>query len=120
MGQLDHVAAGDVHNEDIEISRFESTSPCKRDVLAILAPRGIHCVTFPRSQAAHICSVNIHSIYLRCTAAPRDKYQILAGTGIYLRLHFQRAGMSNAMQIAAIQVGLIDLRETRVGGGINE
>ena len=91
MGQLHHIAAGDVHDKDIEISRFESTSPCKCNVLAIGAPRRIHCVALPGGQAAHICSVNIHSIYLRRAAAPRNKNKIRAGAGIYLRLHFQGA-----------------------------
>src|ERR1700722_5589586 len=91
LGQLPHTAASHVHDKDIEISRLESTSPCKCDVLAIGAPRRVYGVALPGSQAAHIGSVNIHSIYLRCAAAPRNKDQIRSGAGIYLRLYFQRA-----------------------------
>lgn len=48
MGELHNVAAGNIHDENIEISRFESTSPCKCDVLAVRVPRGIHCVALAR------------------------------------------------------------------------
>ena len=113
MGQLHDVAAGDIHDEDIEVSWFKSTSPGKRNVLAIRIPRGIHGVALAGGQTLHVCSINIHSIYLRSAAAPGDKHKIVAGLRIHLRLHVQRAGMSDPLQIAAVQIGLENLRETR-------
>src|SRR5260370_26831291 len=69
MGELHHIAAGHIHDENIEVSRFISTSPRKRYVLSIGAPRGIDRIPFPSAQAGNVCSVYIHSIYLRRTSA---------------------------------------------------
>src|SRR5271155_3052618 len=82
MGQLHDVAAGDIHDENIEISRFKSTSPRKSDVLAIGAPRWIHGVTLSGGQTRHIRSINTHSIYLRRASATGDKHNVLSGLRI--------------------------------------
>src|ERR1700733_16172 len=47
MGQLHHIAASHVHDKDIEISRLESTSPCKCNVLPIGGPRRIYGIALP-------------------------------------------------------------------------
>src|SRR5271166_6101127 len=121
MGQLhDDVAAGHIHDEDVEIPWFKSTSPSKRDLLAIGVPRRIHGVALSGGQTRHIRSINTHSIYLRSAAAPRDKHQVLAGLGIYFRFHFERSGMGDALQVATVEIGLVNLGETAVGGGVND
>ncbi len=110
MGKLHEVSRRNVHDENVKVSWFESTSPRKRNMLAIGAPRGINRIAFPRGQAGHICSIYIHSIYLRRAAASRDKHDVVAGLGIHLGFHFQGSGMGNAAQAAAVEIGFVNLR----------
>src|SRR6266478_3475204 len=98
MSELHDVAAGHIHNENVEVSRFISSRPRKRYVLSIGTPRGVHGIPFPSAQAGNVCSVYIHSIYLRGASAPRNEHNIVAGFGVDLGFHFKGAGMSNAAQ----------------------
>src|SRR5579871_2628775 len=115
MGKLHEITRRNVHDENIKISRFVSTSPRERNMLAVGTPRGINRITFSRGQAQHICSIYIHSIYLRSASASRHKHDFIAGLGIQLAFHFERSGMSNALQSAAVEIGLVDLRVTASG-----
>jgi hypothetical protein len=109
MGKLHEVSRRNVHDENVEVSWFESTSPRKRNMLAVGTPRGINRIAFPRGQTDHICSIYIHSIYLRRASAPRDKHDVVAGLGIHLGFHFERSGMGDPAQPAAVEIGLVDL-----------
>src|SRR5882757_3451462 len=96
MSELHDVAAGHIHDENVEVSRFISSRPRKRYVLSIGAPRGVHGIPFPSAQAGNVCSVYIHSIYLRRASAPGNEHNITSRFGVDLSLHFERAGMSDA------------------------
>src|SRR6202051_3566407 len=133
MGKLHEVSSRNVHDENVKVSWFESTSPRKRNMLAVGTPRGIHRIAFRRGQTRHICSIYIHSIYLRRAPASRDKHDVIAGLGIHLAFHFQGYGMRNAAQAAAVEIGLVNLRiaagraidekvpavEHEIGGGVD-
>src|SRR5260370_3493614 len=98
MGKLHKVTRRNIHDENVEVSWFVPTSPRKRNMLAVGTPRGIDCVAFPRGQTDHICSIYIHSIYLRRASAPRHKYDFISSLWIHLAFHFQGSGMGNTAQ----------------------
>src|SRR5713226_1851633 len=112
MGELHHIAAGHIHDENVEVSRFISTSPRKRYVLSIGAPRGVDCVPFPSAQAGNVCSVYIHSIYLRRTSASGNKHDIGAGLRVDFGFHFERPGVSDGAQASAVEIRQVNLRES--------
>src|SRR5260370_11376154 len=119
VGKLLNLPAGNVHDKDIKVSRFVSTSPRKRNVLAVGAPRGVDRVTLPGGQARNVSSINTHSIYLRRAAAPGDKDDVRTGLGVHLGLHFQGSRVREGAQTRAIDVGDVNLRES-AGGAVNE
>src|SRR5215467_11847801 len=119
MGELNKLSRRNVHDENVEVSWFVSTSPRKCNTLAVGTPRGINCIAFPRGQTDHICSIYIHSIYLRRASASRYKHNVVSGLGIYLTFHLQRSGMSYATQAAAVDIGFVNLRIT-TGCTVNE
>src|ERR1700731_1176699 len=84
MSKLHKVSRRNVHDENVEVSWFESTRPRKGNMLAVGTPRRIHRIAFPRAQPRHVCSVYIHSIYLRRASAPGYKHDFIAGLGIRL------------------------------------
>src|SRR5260370_41936162 len=86
VGKLLNLPAGNVHDKDIKVSRFVSTSPRKRNVLAVGAPRGLARVTLPGGQARNVCSISPHSIHLRRAAAPGAQNDALPGVGGQLRV----------------------------------
>src|ERR1700730_11504226 len=111
VSQLNQVLrSGDIHHENIEISRLESTRPRKRDVLAIGTPGRVGAFAGAVGQSHHIRSINTHSIYLRRTGAARDKHEVGASLGIHLRFHVNGVRVGDAPQIAAVHIGHEDLR----------
>src|ERR1022692_4448168 len=120
MGKLYELLAGYIHYKNVKVSRLEPARPCKRYMLAIRIPRWIHRVPFATSQAGDVRAVYIHSIYLRCTSAPRREDDVRAGLRIRLRFHFERSGVGDAMKATAVDVGHENLGDAAGGGGINE
>src|ERR1700730_11889547 len=96
MGKLYEILASYVHYKNVEIPRFKSPGPGKSYVLAIRVPSWVGRLPFPSGQAGNICSVNTHSIYLRCASAPGGKDDVRAGLGIRLGFHFERPGVCDA------------------------
>src|ERR1035438_3927310 len=84
MGKLYELLAGYIHYKNVKVSRLEPACPCKRYMLAIRIPGWIHRVPFATSQAGDVRAVYIHSIYLRCTSAPRREDDVRAGLRIGL------------------------------------
>src|SRR5437588_12163600 len=88
-----YLTRGNVHDKNVKVPWFKSSGPCESNVLAIGAPRGIHRVAFTSGQADNICTINIHSIYLRSASAPVYEHKVVPGLRIHLRLDVQRPGM---------------------------
>src|SRR5258708_20626968 len=96
MGKLYEILASYVHYKNVEVPRFKSARPRKRDVLAIRVPRRVDRIPFPSGQAGNIRSVNTHSIYLRCASAPRKENKFGSTLRIYLFFHFERPRVAPA------------------------
>src|SRR5271163_1747334 len=116
MSKLYKLLAGYVHYKNVKVSRLEPARPRKCYGLAIRVPRWIDRVPFARSQASHVRTIHIHSIYLRRASASRCEDEIRAGLGIRLGFHFERSGVGDTPQAAAVDVGHKDLRNACCGG----
>src|SRR5882762_618930 len=73
--ELHHVAAGHIHDENVEVARFISASPRKRNVLSVGAPRGVDRIPFPSAQAGNVGSFYIFAVFRRALKQTQYRYR---------------------------------------------
>src|SRR5262252_5520695 len=84
MRQLNRLALTDVHDKDVEVSRFVAARPSESDELSVGAPGRIRYIAFAGCEHFDVASIDIHAPELLVTGTAGDEHHLVAIPWIYL------------------------------------